>query len=150
MRQFSVAAAILSLLCLPACSGSQSQPASTSQEIAPGTIVREAQFGRPAAKLLACAAVRANKGSNMVIGDLGLVNESYPNVQLPPAQGGNVFVAMEMENKTDINPLWVMTGRELTSASSYVELRMGYSPKAGKARGDELWQLLETCSEEQG
>jgi hypothetical protein len=54
----------------------------------PGTVVREAQFGRPAPALLACAAVKANKGSNMVLGD-GLVTESYPKVELrPPTAAG--------------------------------------------------------------
>jgi hypothetical protein len=148
MRQFSVAAAIPAVLLLASCGGQQSQPADTAAELTPGTVVREAQFGRPAPALLACAAVKANKGSNMVLGDLGLVTESYPKVELPPADGGKVFVAMEMANKADLVPLWVMTGRELTAASSYVELRMGYSPKAGKARAAELWQLLETCSEQ--
>jgi len=148
MRQILLAAAILAPFILAACGGPQGPPTEKSADIAPGTVVREAQFGRPAAALLACAAVKANRGSNMVIGDLGLVNESYPNVELPPAYGGKVFVAMEMANKADLNPLWVMTGRELTSASSYVELRTGYSPKVGKARENELWQLLENCSEQ--
>jgi hypothetical protein len=150
MRQFSVAAAISGLLVLASCGGQQNKRAEPAADMAPGTVVREAQFGRPAPALLACAAVKANRGSNMVLGDLGLVTESYPKVELPPADGGKVFVAMEMANKTDLVPLWVMTGRELTAASSYVELRMGYSPRAGDARAAELWQLLETCSEEQG
>jgi hypothetical protein len=148
MRQYSVAVAVSALLLLASCGGPQSQPAGAEAELTPGTVVREAQFGRPAPALLACAAVKANKGSNMVLGDLGLVAESYPKLELPPADGGKIFVAMEMANKADLVPLWVMTGRELTAASSYVELRMGYSSKAGKARAAELWQLLETCSEQ--
>ncbi len=138
----------MAALLLAACGGPQSKPAEPAAAMTPGTVVREAQFGRPAPALLACAAVKANKGGNMVLGDLGLVTESYPKVELPPADRGKVFVAMEMANKADLVPLWVMTGRELTAASSYVELRMGYSAKAGKARAAELWQLLETCSEQ--
>ena len=147
MRQFSGAAAISTVLLLSACSGPQNTPVETTAEMTPGTVVREAQFGRPVPALLACAAVKANKGSNMVLGDLSLVTESYPKVELPPANGGKVFVAMELANKADLIPLWVMTGRELTAASSYVELRMGYSPKAGKAREDQLWRIVEACSE---
>jgi hypothetical protein len=147
MRPWNATAAVLAALLLPSCGGQQTKPDDSSSPIAPGTIVRQAQFDGAADALIGCTAARANKGSNVVIGDLGLVGQSYPKAQLPPADGATIFVAMELLNKTDAVPLWVMTSRNLTPGSSYIELRMGYSPKAGKAREDELWRIVEACSD---
>lgn len=147
MRQCATTAAVLAILLLASCGGQQTQPASEPQSIAPGMIVRQAQFDGAADALIGCTAARANKGSNVVIGDLGLVGQSYPKAQLPPANGAVIYVAMELLNKNDAVPLWVLTSRNITPNSSYIELRMGYSPKAGKAREDELWRIVETCSD---
>jgi len=147
MRPKATTTAILSAVLLTSCGGQQTKPADTTASIAPGTIVRQAQFDGAADKLIGCTAARANKGSNVVIGDLGLVGQSYPKAQLPPANGATIFVAMELLNKNDAVPLWVMTSRNLTPATSYIELRMGYSPKAGKTREDELWRIVEACSD---
>jgi hypothetical protein len=138
--------AALGIFALAAC-GQQSSAPPPQDPIAPGTIVRQAQFDGAADALIGCTAARANKGSNVVIGDLGLVGQSYPKAQLPPANGALIYVAMELLNKNDTVPLWVLTGRDITPSTSYMELRMGYSPKAGKAREDELWRIVETCSD---
>jgi hypothetical protein len=147
MRPCATTAAVLSTLLLTSCGGQQTKPDGGAAPVVPGTIVRQAQFDGAADALIGCTAARANKGSNVVIGDLGLVGQSYPKAQLPPANGATIFVAMELANKNDAVPLWVMTSRNLTPATSYIELRMGYSPKAGKAREDELWRIVEACSE---
>lgn len=138
--------AAMAVLALAAC-GQQSPKPAPQDQVAPGTIVRQAQFDRPTAALIGCAAARANKGSNVVLGDLDLVGQTYPKAQLPPADGATIYVAMELANKNDTVPLWVLTGRNLTPDTSYMELRMGYSPKAGKAREAELWRIVEDCSE---
>ena len=147
MRPWATTAAVLSALLLTSCGGQQTKPNAGAAPVAPGTIVRQAQFDGAADALIGCTAARANKGSNVVIGDLGLVGQSYPKAQLPPANGATIFVAMELANKNDAVPLWVMTSRNLTPGTFYIELRMGYSPKAGKAREDELWRIVEACSE---
>jgi len=147
MRPCATTAAVLAILLLASCGGQQSQPAGESQSIAPGTIVRQAQFDGAADALIGCTAARANKGSNVVIGDLGLVGQNYPKAQLPPANDALIYVAMELLDKNDTVPLWVLTGRDITPSTSYMELRMGYSPKVGEAREDELWRIVEDCSE---
>lgn len=147
MRPQAATAAVLGVLLLTSCGGQLSKPVDVSPTIAPGTIVRQARFDRPTAALIGCTAGRANKGSNIVLGDLGLVGQTYPKALLPPADGALIYVAMELLDKNDAVPLWVLTGRDLTPNSSYIELRMGYSPKAGKTREDELWHIVEICSE---
>lgn len=147
MRPCTTTAAILAVLLLTSCGGQQTKPAGEQQSVAPGTIVRQAQFDGASDALIGCTAARANKGSNVVIGDLGLVGQSYPKAQLPPANGALIYVAMELLNKNDAVPLWVLTSRNITPTTSYVELRMGYSANAGKAREDELWRIVGTCSE---
>jgi hypothetical protein len=147
MRLCATTAAVLAVLLLSSCGGQKTQPAAEPQSVAPGTIVRQAQFDGAADALIGCTAARANKGSNVVIGDLGLVGQSYPKAQLPPANGALIYVAMELLNKNDTVPLWVLTARDITPSTSYMELRMGYSPKAGKTRENELWRIVETCSD---
>ncbi|HEY7689132.1 MAG TPA: hypothetical protein VH835_10580 [Dongiaceae bacterium] len=147
-RKSAASAAVLTVLLLSSCGGQQTASSDPPPEtVTPGTIVRQAQFDRSAVALVGCTAARANQGSNVVIGDLELVGQSYPKAQLPPANGATIYVAMELLNKNDAVPLWVLTGRDMMPDVSYIELRMGYSPKAGKAREAELWRIVEACSE---